>query len=112
MLNAIELLVQSRALVAVGWCQGTSARDAKGRVTPFGGKDAVCFCMSGAMCHLMNFIYEPHRRATAAVKKVVGLQIAAWNDKFERTQEEVLAAYDAAIAILKQEELDKLALVE
>jgi len=96
-----ELLVEGRALIAQGWCQKVSARDAKGRETPFGGKEAVSFCMSGALCHLMNPMLEPWKNAVAALREIVGYAIAPWNDHHERTQAEVLEAFDKALAIVR-----------
>jgi glycine/D-amino acid oxidase-like deaminating enzyme len=108
--TAVELLVAGRALIEAGWCTGSSARDAKGLVTPFGGPKACSFCMSGALCHLMNFIERAHQTAVKALQQAIGTtQIAAWNDAFGRTKEEVLLAYDQAIEIAKQWELDSAA---
>jgi hypothetical protein len=109
-LTGLDLLTQARALIETGWCRGSSARDAKGLVTPFGGEKAVSFCASGALVHLSYCMTKAFRDASAALHKAVGAfgSLAYWNDAPERTKEEVLAAYDRAI----QMELDKLAAIE
>lgn len=104
----VTLLQEARGLIAAGFCKGSSARDAKGIQTPFGGPKAVQFCTSGALCHLANCITEAWKGAVRALKQGLGIHgsLAYWNDAPERTQQEVLDAYDDAIDIA-QAELDR-----
>ena len=97
-----ELLTEARALIAKGWCQGASARDVHGIPADFWGQKAVTFCMSGALCRMENFIFDAHRTSRNILYSVIEVNnLATWNDREGRTQEEVLAAFDKAIAIAK-----------
>jgi hypothetical protein len=96
-----QLLIEARALVEKGWCQGASARNDRGMLTEFFGNKAVTFCMSGALCRLMNPVLEPWRKANDILASVVGCGIGVWNDRPERTQAEVLEAFDNALAIVR-----------
>lgn len=100
-----ELLVAARDLIETkGWCQKASARDARGIITPFLGPRTASFSMSGALCSLMNPVLEPWRKASEILRSVVGCAIGLWNDKHDRTKEEVLEAFDKAIAIVRGRE--------
>jgi hypothetical protein len=49
-------------------------------------------------------VLEPWRKASEALKLAIGTNdIAGWNDHYERTKEEVLAAYAHAIVIAQNE---------
>lgn len=102
-LTAVDLLAGARALIEKGFCKGASARDAKGFPTPFGGPSACSWCASGAICHLASIVTASHKVAMAALRKAAGTtgSIAYWNDAPERTQADVLAAYDRAIEIAR-----------
>lgn len=99
-MNVRKILVAARALIAKGWTQGCFARDENGRPTPFGGPKAVCFCMSGALSHVSALNgSQPNMKAIELLQAEIGHPwLAPWNDEKGRTQAEVLAVYDAAIA--------------
>lgn len=101
-----------------GWTQGTYARDANGddqshRKT---SSDVTCFCSIGAIdvstpraCRGEHVYYMHKSRAEAmsalrhAISPNSDIPIAVWNDALQRTQKEVVEAFDKAIIICRQE---------
>jgi hypothetical protein len=99
--DAVKALVEARAMVAMGWTQGVYARDADGNDIEDcdDTRDAACWCASGAL-HLSGGTFGSHARS-ALVAAIETSDIAGWNDDPARTQEEVLAAFDKAIALVR-----------
>jgi hypothetical protein len=109
--TAKEILVGARALVDQGWCQGVDARDAHGdRCAPW-HREARAWSVLGAL--VASEGEEPDVRAHAAASiaelgHAVALladaaetsSLQAWNDAPGRTVEEVLGAFDRALARL------------
>jgi hypothetical protein len=94
-----EVLIEARKKVEQGWTQGVYARLANGTPASLTESDATCWCTSGAIyASLMpqTFAFEARRVFIDANDLAVG--IAEWNDAPGRTQAEVLAAFDKAIA--------------
>lgn len=86
-----EDLIKTRAKIAAGWCQGASARNAKG--------EAVSFCILGAFMASGVACSGPTSYALAKVATPGNLGVLArYNDTPGRTKEEVLAVFDKAIA--------------
>lgn len=93
------VLQNARALIADGWVQGISAK-----VTPTG----KCYCTLGALsqaafdvtnCRMVEADYTGTKamlKAVIAPGREVSLPL--WNDHRFRTQEQVLATFDQAIA--------------
>lgn len=86
-----EKLRQARALIERGWTQGW-----------FVSSDGLGVCPIGAI----NKVYIGHatfrggESAKRLLRKAIGCPcIAPWNDAPERTQAEVLAAFDKAIEL-------------
>lgn len=85
-----KLLIAARDLVERGWCQGVIA---------IGGE----VCAAGALTRSYRWregddpqiVIEALNRLQRAVGD---FDISWWNDRPERTQADVLAAYDAAIS--------------
>ena len=82
-----DCLIEGRKLVERGWCQGA-------------------FQKGERVCILGSFIddVEMSRQALRAIASAIGrpgadaCAVVRWNDHKGRTQEEVLAAFDRAIA--------------
>lgn len=95
--TTVEILREARGYVEQGWTQGEDARDEAGDPTPPEGSRAVCWCMSGACIRA-----DPGSMGTAVntpIRDAIGeYWYVKWNDAPERTKEEVLAAFDRAIA--------------
>jgi hypothetical protein len=95
-----DKLREARALIERGWTQGAYARNAAGEDLEdvdweFSDTDPVCWCMSGAM---MQAGLEDE--ADDFIQRAIGKKfIPEWNDASERTQAEVLAAFDRAIEL-------------
>lgn len=103
-MTTVDVLIKARALVAQGWAQGAEALDKNGCAVSHTAATAVAWCLDGALTRASrptsrNWIlsYWPAR---AAVKAFLAGQnrLAGWNDDPERTQADVLALLDAAIA--------------
>lgn len=102
-MDTVELLTQSRALIEKGWCQNTNARSAKNRPVSASSPKAVNFCALGAITAVWlksSNSTSSFNEAMRALNFVVGGHVPTWNDMPERTQDEVLAAYDCAIGNL------------
>jgi hypothetical protein len=100
--DARTLLTAVRALIAAGWCQHASARDAAGRRVPYHAADARAWSLHGAMFradldvfHGQAHGWEEARRALAAAGCEPGTVL--WNDAPDRTQADVLALLDRAL---------------
>lgn len=97
----VAKLKAARELIAKpgGWTKGHYARDASGALAASTDEAATCFCAVGAVLRVNggNFgVSQPLLEGIAAQVPTTSLPV--WNDAMERTQAEVVAAYDAAIA--------------
>lgn len=71
------------------WCQGASARDARGFVSDIHGTNSVCWCFGGAIqrCYPTSSVEVRQR-----IKDHLGIEnLVHWNDAPGRTFEDVLA---------------------
>jgi peptidoglycan/LPS O-acetylase OafA/YrhL len=103
----VEDIVRSaRTRVASGWCQGEDARDAAGAPVEFWGEDARAWSLLGALVAPshptpLREVVVPLAEVAAAVVVVADVMRTAslkdWNDAPGRTQEQVVAALDAAL---------------
>ncbi len=81
-----------RLLMEKGWTQRAFARHINGNSIGYNSKNAVCFCVIGA-------ILAAYKNEDDAIKKLSNflvIDIAAWNDDPARTKEEVCAALRTA----------------
>lgn len=90
------LLIRGREAIERGWCQGSYAKG-----------DAVCmegavgrrngYCLSSVIKHAIDRL---RANAISSMKRSFELptELTTWNDAPGRTKEEVLAAFDRAIA--------------
>lgn len=100
--SVIAILHAARARVASGWCQGNAAmRD--GTLCMF--DDANQWCASGALYAARRATGEREawHRGAVFLRQAIGSEITRWNDRQGRTQAEVVAAFDRAIALAEQE---------
>lgn len=98
--EAIRALQDARALVEKGWTQHVFARDAAGGSVFEQDPRAVCWCASGALWVVGVNMFTDARRVfmrANGITETVG--IPEWNDAPERTQADVLAAFDRAIEL-------------
>lgn len=96
MKTADQILTEARELIRAGWTQGdyTSIEDGK-----------VCYCAVGAVRKAAGllgggelFDNPSYDGAINRLHRVVGGSIPYWNDVYGRTREEVVEAFDRAIA--------------
>lgn len=94
--EVIDALKQARERVARGWCRQAYARDAAHSAVGYRSPRAVEWCSDGAI-----FVVEHEDgRPYYYLRRAIGTPaIHIWNDAKERTQAEVLAAFDKAIAL-------------
>jgi hypothetical protein len=92
------------------WCQGVSARDRHDLSCDPKDRDAVKWCMSGALEHFTPFLDNTAQSAAKmalsdAIEQVSGTRYAVveYNDKTERTKKQVLRVFDLAIKTKEQE---------
>lgn len=117
---AARILENARDLLARpnGWTQGAYAKDANGEDLSYRRTtgDAACFCSIGAVdvstrrvCREEHPYYKTKARGEAllALQHTISskhdIAIAVWNDSLQRTQKEVVEAFDKAIVLCRQE---------
>jgi hypothetical protein len=105
--SAVEVLRQARALLTPegAWTQGADARDWAGEsISPL-APNVICRCAMGAMLAVAGS-YGVIKPAEALLRRAANVNplvsLVDWNDERGRTQAEVLAAFDAAIAQAEQ----------
>jgi len=104
--NHVALFERARALVAAGWTQKAVARNAQRAEVSTGDAGAACFCAFGALLAALKEARVPYHgppREALYAAAMLGsperyASIEAWNDAPGRTIEDVLAAFDRAIA--------------
>ena len=100
-MTSLEILKAARAKIVQGWTQGYLACDASGKPVESCSESAVCWCMTGALQTVSLDLWVLHP-AVMALKSVLpgerGYTISAFNDRADTTKEDVLKAFDAAIA--------------
>jgi hypothetical protein len=91
-----DLLRAARDRVAQGWCQRAYAMDPAGHNCGERDPSAVSWCLVGALwaSHADGDVLD----ALNFLRGACGLALSAWNDVPGRTQADVLAAIDLALA--------------
>lgn len=113
--TSVDILRQARALISPpgAWCQAAFARGKSGRAVRPDSPNAVSFCLLGAFRRVQGFGLPME----GAARRLLRAQIPAdqqreegdlglWNDAPGRTQAEVLALFDLAIAAAEREAAD------
>lgn len=104
--TTVKFLTKARAVIERGWCQGCFARDAQGQPIESTDPLAETFCIRGAMRAVAPNDYDVRARAHRHLEDVIIAltdgdcdSIASYNDDPDRTHAEILAVFDAAIAL-------------
>lgn len=110
-MTTLEVLKAARATIEQGWAINAMARDAAGIEVDEDSETAVCWCANGALAlatppgpcgRTGDEFYVPFKAAQDSLKRAIGIaeraSLAEWNDRPGRTQADVLAAFDKAIA--------------
>lgn len=105
--ETLRILTEARALIARpgGWCQHASALNARGEECDPRGANGEQFCFVGAIEHAAedaNYYGVIHAAEVAVRETESGWSVTAYNDAFCRTQEEVVAVYDRALALVRE----------
>lgn len=117
-ITRVEILKATRDRIAAGWCQQVAATDEQGIPHSPYGAQARRFCLVGAIAAAVDALagdetdqvfariaFETQlldqKIGTAADWRELTRPIARWNDDPSRTQAEVVAFLDDAIADLK-----------
>jgi hypothetical protein len=82
------------------WCRGSFARDWRDIPVPAGLAAARRYCALGAIMRAGRELARPAEDACVALEWQVGGPVQEWNDDPHRTYDEVIAAFDGAIAAL------------
>lgn len=108
-MTAKEMLAEARDLVRRGWARGARAEDEAGNLVEPWSLLARRWSALGALEAVWRWSQAPElargelERATLALSAVVG-EIADWNDALERTEAEVVAAFERAIDLLDSDD--------
>lgn len=99
-----RMVVEAHERVAIGWCQGAVAQDEDGRAVGPRSSQARRWSMLGAL--LAGWDGGPVEDLGQAVSSLYPATeqspIEVWNDRPERTQKEVLSAFEQAIESLER----------
>lgn len=107
MSNVKQILTSARALIEQGWAQSSYARRADELTVDVLNEHAVCFCMVGSVLRASNVSCAAYDRDefpdVAEALNVIRLAINSFpivqfNDSPNRVKEDVIAAFDRAIA--------------
>lgn len=106
-LDVLDILTESRRLVAAGWCQGAMAKDMHGHAIEASSPEAVAFDPLGAIERaVLNLLGSD--RSTLIQNYYKGFyalawglhthsKLSAWNDDPTRHHAEVLERFDLAL---------------
>ena len=107
-----ELLLAARERLAFGWTQGTTLQDIDG-VPTSDPAEAARFCVLGAFAHASHALHADAYTYHSAMQRLCEtidpsatraaplVFIPVWNDAEGRTQDDFLAAFDAALSRLR-----------
>ena len=127
-MKPIDMLKEARALVAQGWCQKTAATDAEGFRRNVTDDKACRWCATGAfecvqwrkdgqfttyddrhasyalLCAAIDQLgYPMYRPSSRSQSDLDGARIQLFNDASDRTQDQVVEAFDLAIGLAEEE---------
>ena len=108
----LETLKKGKKRVEAGWTQGVWARAVEGQTVDPDDSRAVEWCASGAIkgpninaaLHWLSHVIQPEIDPMKVDVLILGHFIVNWNNEKERTQEEVLEAFDLAIELARKAE--------
>lgn len=106
-MTTLEILEAGRARIEKGWCQGHYALTAESEIPLSATGPPAAWCAIGALIDVQSrpFPREADNFLEAAVMEWSGYaNVLRWNDEPGRTQADVLALYDRAIAKAKAAE--------
>lgn len=104
--EVLRCLIEGRALIAKGWCQGPYATNAEGRSVCFSDPGAVNFCSSGALRRTMAAldiriaakILLSEATPPGTLSAFSNTRYITYSDARSTTRADMLAMWDRAIA--------------
>ena len=89
-------VLPSELIMRIGWCQGSSAKDARGHGVSINSPTVVGYCMLGAIA-VCSFSESDGRWMREKLEASLGgvIAISVWNDAKHRTKTEVITALRA-----------------
>lgn len=106
-MTTVEILRAARKLIERpdAWIQGKYARNQAGDPVNPNDPDACKFCGNGAIIRARgSVILRSAGFAAFALDRAIGASFIPWQDAPGRTHDEVLHAFDRAIALAEKEE--------
>lgn len=102
-------LIEARALIAHGWIQGEYAAKADGELCAVSDPRAAHFCLRGALDRVTGnntklanacaiLVYDAIQATVMNGVEGYLIGLSGFNDNAKRTQADILAVFDAAIA--------------
>lgn len=93
-----QLLIEGRAIISNpdNWVRLDFAKNAEGFAVDENDEGAVCFCSWGALSRAQGHFVDSNSSVLNTLSIAMGDSVANFNDT--HTHEEVLAAWDKAIA--------------
>lgn len=102
MKSILTVLRAARDMLAKGWTQHASARDARGLSVDDRDSAACYWCMLGAISAAAGGDKKAYSSACDKVRLFTGESISYYNDRSGRTKEEVLMLMDYPIRSLEE----------
>lgn len=102
-----EKFEKAKALIERGWVQHTFAKNARGEFVDPCCQSACAWCATGAMCAVEDPPGFPMKMMDALCdsnRNIEFMEVGTWNDMEDTTKEDVLEAFDNAIAWCKRGE--------
>lgn len=107
-MKTLTILKRARKLLSnpKRWCQGKFAKDGYGNGCSVDDERAYQFCAAGAVEKAAGGVVEDFHEAAEALSRCVrGGSVIGFNDAPRRKHEQILAAFDKAIARAEKAEL-------
>lgn len=90
-----DKFLECARIVRRAWCQKAPAKDAEGNACGPHEERAVAFCAIGAIQRVCGVLSQEGHEMREALREVVGMTIAPWNDECE-TADQVASAFEEA----------------
>lgn len=108
--SVLTALIEARRIIDKGWAQQTFARDSNGNMCYWASEQAETFCSIGAIYRAIDFgktlnsflgidvIGAVAKHMPLGYETEIGENLTRFNDAKGRKKEEILEAFDSAIA--------------
>lgn len=108
MTDHLDLLTHAKSLIESGWTQKFAAVSSKNLQVDPNDKEACRWCLEGSLMNSfsrasasggdLDLLLDAYYDARRALMKIIGSQdLVEWNDAKERTQEDVVQAFELTL---------------